>query len=110
MQKIIIQLELTDDEAKAFVGREVMLSIPAMKADYLAFLDHANRLHDGLEMFGAVLKKMRTFSAAAELVEGIASLSELGAVMAESERVLQTFFAPSAVTEIAIARTGEKLQ
>ena len=71
MPKIIIQLDLTDEDAAHFVGREVVVSIPAMRAEYLAFLEHATRLHDGFAMFGAVLAKMRGLSAQGELSEGL---------------------------------------
>jgi hypothetical protein len=110
MPKIVIHLDLSDDQAKAFVGRDVMVSIPAMKAEYLAFIEHANRLHDGLAMYGAVLAKMRSLPVSADLAEGIARLADLTRAMRKSEAALQAFFAPSTTTEIAIARTGGKLQ
>lgn len=110
MQTIDIQLDLTDEEARAFVGREMMVSIPAMKAQYLAFLEHANRLHDGLAMFGAVLTKMRGLPASAEISEGLMRLSDLTDAMRESEGAMQAFFAPATATQVAIARTGETLQ
>lgn len=109
MQKITIQVDLTDAQAANFVGRDVIVTIPAMRAEYLAFLDHATRLHDGFAMFGAALAKMRELSDRGELAEGLNRLSDLTEAMRSSELALQAFFRPATPTMIATARTGEVL-
>ena len=107
MPKITIQVDLSDEDAAQFAGRDVVVAIPATQAEYLAFLEHAGRIQEGLAMFEAALAAMRDPDHPGDMTEGLRRLSSLTGYMRESEKAMEVFFARHAATQVVVARTGE---
>ena len=110
MQKITIQVELADEDAAAFRGRDMVVVIPATVAEYQGFLGHASRIEEGLAVLSEALAALRDPDHPGDKAEGLRRASGIVDAMRESERAMEAFFARHAATDVAIARTGETLQ
>lgn len=110
MQPIHIQLQLEDEDAAAFVGRDVVIVIPATVAEYQDFIAQAVSIEQGLAAVDAALAELRDPGRAGGARKALRRITSIVGLMRKAERRMQAFFARHAATHVAVRRTGETLQ
>lgn len=113
MPQLTIQLDLTDEAAAPFKGRDVVVAIPATQAEYSAFFEHGTRIHEGLELLNKAVDALIFLDPVADAAlrsEGHQRLTALVNQMRASKKVMETFIARHVATLVMAHKTGETLQ
>lgn len=106
MQAINIRIELEEADAAEFVGRDVIVVIPATEGEYQGFIVHGTRIETGLAMCAEGMAAMLDPEHPGDKAEGLQRLAGIVEHMRESERAMQAFFSRHAATHVAVAGTG----
>ena len=111
MARVVVELDLDDAGAAAFVGQDVVLIVPTTTPEYLAFLDQSSMVGGGVEGCLAIVRKMRaTGGVTGEAVEGMDHLATILGHMLVAERALQAFFEKSKAVPMRPTGPKERMQ
>lgn len=106
MPKLTIQLDLSDEDAAPFQGREAVIVIPAMVAEYQGFLDHGSRIETGLATCAEAVAAMLDPDHPGDKAEGLRRIASVIDALRGSHAAVGDFFAPHAATSVIFAGTG----